>query len=163
MQGGSKSRRPTLDTVVKLSAELLTMRSRRKGRGSSRSVKGNETQKTPTAPKARRRSPFYGGDVLRVPESSQQWLKGWTRKTGQFRPGGSFALNSLQRLLTHSPDTQKFHRLFQYSLIIERVDPKLILITWGYIRLVRGPSRQHVRQMPNFDKCIQPSAAIAES
>jgi hypothetical protein len=77
------------------------MRSRRKGRGSSRSVKGNETQKTPTAPKARRRSPFYGGDVLRVPESSQQWLKGWTRKTGQFRPGGSFALPSLRRLLTN--------------------------------------------------------------
>jgi site-specific DNA recombinase len=28
-------------------------------------------------------------------------LKGWTRKTGQFRPGGSFALNSLRRLLTN--------------------------------------------------------------
>src|SRR5258708_13061463 len=28
-------------------------------------------------------------------------LKGWTRKTGQFRPGGPFALNSLRRLLTN--------------------------------------------------------------
>jgi site-specific DNA recombinase len=28
-------------------------------------------------------------------------LKGWTRKTGQFRPGGSFALPSLRRLLTN--------------------------------------------------------------
>ena len=28
-------------------------------------------------------------------------LKSWMRKTGQFRPGGPFALNSLQRLLTN--------------------------------------------------------------
>jgi site-specific DNA recombinase len=28
-------------------------------------------------------------------------LKSWTRKTGQFRPGGPFALNSLRRLLTN--------------------------------------------------------------
>jgi site-specific DNA recombinase len=28
-------------------------------------------------------------------------LKSWTRKTGQFRPGGPFAKNSLQRLLTN--------------------------------------------------------------
>jgi site-specific DNA recombinase len=28
-------------------------------------------------------------------------LKGWTRKTGQFRPGGPFARNSLKRLLTN--------------------------------------------------------------
>jgi site-specific DNA recombinase len=28
-------------------------------------------------------------------------LKSWTRKTGQFRPGGSFRLNSLRRLLTN--------------------------------------------------------------
>jgi site-specific DNA recombinase len=28
-------------------------------------------------------------------------LKSWTRKTGQFRPGGSFALTSLRRLLTN--------------------------------------------------------------
>src|SRR3984885_4544681 len=28
-------------------------------------------------------------------------LKGWTRKTGQFRSGGPFALNSLRRLLTN--------------------------------------------------------------
>jgi site-specific DNA recombinase len=28
-------------------------------------------------------------------------LKSWTRKSGQFRPGGPFALNSLRRLLTN--------------------------------------------------------------
>jgi hypothetical protein len=28
-------------------------------------------------------------------------LKSWTRKTGQFRPGGPFAKNSLLRLLTN--------------------------------------------------------------
>jgi site-specific DNA recombinase len=28
-------------------------------------------------------------------------LKSWTRKTGQFRPGGPFAINSLRRLLTN--------------------------------------------------------------
>jgi site-specific DNA recombinase len=28
-------------------------------------------------------------------------LKSWRRKTGQFRPGGPFALNSLRRLLTN--------------------------------------------------------------
>jgi hypothetical protein len=34
-------------------------------------------------------------------------LKSWTRKTGQFRPGGPFALNSLRRLLTNIVYTGK--------------------------------------------------------
>src|ERR1019366_9886257 len=34
-------------------------------------------------------------------EVQAECLKSWTRKTGQFRSGGPFALNSLRRLLTN--------------------------------------------------------------
>ena len=40
--------------------------------------------------------------LLTLAEIEQSWrLKSWTRKTGHFRPGGPFALNSLRRLLTN--------------------------------------------------------------
>jgi site-specific DNA recombinase len=44
------------------------------------------------------------GSVLLTLEAIERrgWrLKSWTRKTGQFHPGGPFALNSLRRLLTN--------------------------------------------------------------
>jgi site-specific DNA recombinase len=45
----------------------------------------------------------YGSVLLTLQEIERLgWrLKSWTRKTGQFHPGGPFALNSLRRLLTN--------------------------------------------------------------
>ena len=45
----------------------------------------------------------YGSARLTLPEIERRgWrLKSWTLKTGQFRAGGPFALNSLRRLLTN--------------------------------------------------------------
>jgi site-specific DNA recombinase len=45
----------------------------------------------------------HGSALLTLAEIERRgWrLKGWTRKTGQFRAGGPFALNSLRRLLTN--------------------------------------------------------------
>ena len=45
----------------------------------------------------------YGSVLLTLEEIKRRgWrLKSWTRKTGEFHPGGPFALNSLRRLLTN--------------------------------------------------------------
>jgi site-specific DNA recombinase len=45
----------------------------------------------------------HGSALLTLAEIERRgwWLKSWTPKTGQFRSGGAFALNSLRRLLTN--------------------------------------------------------------
>ena len=48
-------------------------------------------------------------------------LKSWTRKTGQFRAGGPFALNSLRRLLTNILYTGAIRQ--RGSLIRENTPP----------------------------------------
>ncbi len=52
---------------------------------------------------ARRKGKWEGGcPVLGYEIERRGWhLKSWARKTGQFRTGGPFALNSLRRLLTN--------------------------------------------------------------